>query len=98
MAITQWTDEYRVEEDKIQLFIDQCLEQTDAEYRLSATEVYEVYQVWHKKYVNAKSVPSMHLFGRQLSAKVERRKVGGHTYYFGYDLSEEGEAMRPVSK
>ena len=98
VAITQWTADYRVDEDTMQLFIDQCLEQADAEYRLSATEVYELYQVWHKKYVSAKTVPSMHLFGRQLSAKVERRKVGGHTYYFGYDFSTDGEAMRPASK
>lgn len=98
VAITQWTSEYRVEEDIMQLFIDQCLEQSFADARLSATEVYEVYQIWHKKYVSAKTVPSMHLFGRQLSAKVERRKVGGHTWYFGYNLSDEGESMRPASK
>ena len=40
----------------------------------------------------------MNLFGRQLSAKVDKRKVGGLTYYFGYDFSEEGERMRPVGK
>lgn len=98
-CITQATGQYRVEEDTMQLFIEQCLEETpEPEDRINATELYEVYQGWYRKYVSPKSIPSMHLFGRQLSSKVERRKVGGHTYYYGVQLSEEGERFRPSGK
>ena len=96
-SITQSTAEYRVEEDTMALFISQCLETATSEDRLNATEVYEIYHNWYRRYISAKTVPSMHLFGRQLSAKVERRKVGGHTYYFGVAISEEGEKFRPKS-
>ena len=83
----------------MQLFIEQCLEETpEPEDRINATELYEVYQGWYRKYVSPKSIPSMHLFGRQLSSKVERRKVGGHTYDYGVQLSEEGERFRPSGK
>lgn len=97
-SITQSTADYRVEEDTMQLFIEQCLQKTvSPEERLSATEIYEVYHAWYKKYVSAKTVPSMHVFGRQLSAKLERRKVGGHTYYFGVEFSDDGDKLRPGS-
>ena len=98
-CITQATGQYRVEEDTMQLFIEQCLEETpEPEDRINATELYEVYQGWYRKYVSPKSIPSMHLFGRQLSSKIERRKVGGHTYYYGVQLSEEGDRFRPSGK
>ena len=43
--------------------------------------MYELYTTWHKKYVNAKSCPSMHTFGKRLSSKIERKTIGGHRYY-----------------
>ena len=84
----------------MQLFVEQCLEAipadelsllTDPEKRISATDLYEVYQGWYKKYVSPKAVPSMHLFGRQLSSKITKRKVGGLTWYYGYRLTDDGE-------
>ena len=98
--ITQASAEYKVEEDTMQLFVEQCLEAipadelsllTDPEKRISATDLYEVYQGWYKKYVSPKAVPSMHLFGRQLSSKITKRKVGGLTWYYGYRLTNDGE-------
>jgi len=98
--ITQASAEYKVEEDTMQLFVEQCLEAipadelsllTDPEKRISATDLYEVYQGWYKKYVSPKAVPSMHLFGRQLSSKITKRKVGGLTWYYGYRLTDDGE-------
>lgn len=94
-SITQATSEYRVEEDTMELFIDQCLDKVGENDRLNATELYEIYAGWYKRYVSPKSVPSMHLFGRQLSAKLDRRKVGGHTYYYGVAVSDEGDKFRP---
>lgn len=97
-SIQKSTDEYRVDEDVIALFMEQCLmEAISVDDRINATELYEVYQTWHKKFIGAKNVPSLHLFGRRMSQKVEKRKVGGHTYYYGVELSEGGERMRPKS-
>lgn len=91
-SILQATSEYRVEEDNIQMFIEQCLvESIIPEARLNATVVYEVFQAWYKKNVHPKNVLSMTLFGRQLATKLARKKVGGLTYYYGVDFSEDGE-------
>ena len=94
-AITKATDEYKNEEDTMQLFLDLCLEGGRAEDRLSATDVYEVYKEWYKKFVSAKTVPSMHVFGRQLAVKVEKKKVGGHTWYYGVTFTVEAERFKP---
>lgn len=95
-AITNATADYRVEEDTMQLFVDLCLEEgRPNEDRLSATEVYEVYKEWHRKFINPKTVPSIHLFGRQLGAKIEKRKVGGHTWYYGVVFSDDADQFRP---
>lgn len=92
LAITNATAEYRSEEDTMQTFIDLCLKMGDAEFdRLSATQVYDVYKEWHKKFVNPKTVPSLHLFGRQLGAKIPKRKVGGHTWYYGVRFTDDGD-------
>ena len=93
-AVTKATEQYRVDEDDMQLFVDQCLEDSpSAEDRINATELYEVFKEWYKKYINPKYVPSMHIFGRQISAKIEKRKVGGHTYYYGKRLSDFGDQL-----
>lgn len=97
-AILEATSEYRVEEDLMQMFMEQYLQPSilpDA--RLNATAVYEIYQAWYKKFVHPKNVPSMPVFGRQLSMKLERKKVGGLTYYYGVDFSDTGEKLRPRS-
>ena len=94
-AVTRATEQYRVDEDEMQVFVDQCLEDSlAADDRINATELYEVFKEWYKKYINPKYIPSMHIFGRQISAKLEKRKVGGHTYYYGKQLSEFGEQLR----
>lgn len=81
-SIKASTTQYQSDEDIIQLFIDQTLERTNNdEDRINATVMYELYTTWHKKYVNAKSCPSMHTFGKRLSSKIERKAIGGHRYY-----------------
>lgn len=97
-AILEATADYRDEEDTMQAFISQCLEPSVIpEARLNATQIYEVYQSWYKKFVHPKNIPNMSVFGRQLSTKLEKKKVGGLTYYYGVDFSDEGEAYRPKS-
>lgn len=91
------TAEYRVEEDDMQVFIDFCLEKTTEDDRINATELYEIYKEWFKKYVHPKNIPKMSTFGRQLSMKIKKEKVGGLTYYFGYVLSDEAIKLRPAS-
>lgn len=81
-SIKASTTQYQSDEDIIQLFIDQTLERTNNdEDKINATIMYELYTTWHKKYVNAKSCPSMHTFGKRLSSKIERKTISGHRYY-----------------
>ena len=44
--------------------------------------------------INPKYIPSMHIFGRQIGAKLEKRKVGGHTYYYGKQFSDFGHKFK----
>ena len=69
--------------------IDELEALPESEKRISAKELYEVYQGWHKKYVTPKFVPSITLFGRQISSKIEKRKLGGLTWYYGYRFSTD---------
>lgn len=94
-AITKATEQYRVDEDDMQVFVDQCLVDSQLpEDRIQATELYEVFKEWYKKYINPKYIPSMHIFGRQIGAKLEKRKVGGHTYYYGKQFSDFGHKFK----
>lgn len=93
-AVSKATEQYRVDEDDMQVFVDQCLEDGLPEERIQATELYEVFKEWYKKYMNPKYIPSMHIFGRQISSKLEKRKVGGHTYYYAKRFSSFGEEFR----
>lgn len=96
-AVLDRTNEYKNEEDTMQAFLDMCLEAVGPYDRLSASYVYEIYKEWHKKFVNVKSVPSMHVFGRQLGAKVKKEKVGGLTWYYGVSVSDAGEKLAPMN-
>ena len=79
----------------MQVFVDQCLVDSQLpEDRIQATELYEVFKEWYKKYINPKYIPSMHIFGRQIGAKLEKRKVGGHTYYYGKQFSDFGHKFK----
>lgn len=98
LSIKKACDEYRVEEDEVAMFMAQCLTPIpvdelealpESEKRISAKELYEVYQGWHKKYVTPKFIPSITLFGRQISSKIEKRKLGGLTWYYGYRFSTD---------
>lgn len=87
-----------MEEDEVATFIAQCLTPipaneldslSESEKRIGAKDLYEVYQGWHKKYISPKAVPSITLFGRRISSKIEKRKAGGLVWYYGYRFSAD---------
>lgn len=89
-AVLKSIEDYRTEQDTMQVFVDMCLQKASVEDRLSASEIYEVYREWHKHNVHPdpRRVPNMNVFGRQLKTKVEKRKVGGLYWYYGVRWSE----------
>ena len=94
-AIISATSEYKTEEDTMQIFVDLAFEEGHADDRVGATEVYEIYREWHKRFVNPKNIPNIQVFGRQLGAKIRKNKVGGLTWYYGVTLTEAALNLAP---
>ena len=97
LAVTEAIKAYKDDEDKMQSFVDMCLEKTGSEERLSSTEIYEIYKEWHRHNVHPdpRRVPNMHGFGRQIKGKVEKRKVGGLYWYYGVRWAKGAEKYAP---
>lgn len=80
------TEDYKRDEDHLQDFVEECLDQAGPEDRVSASDVYDLYTRWHLKQ-RGKYVPTMHTFGKHLGRKVQKQKVGGNVYYYGVQLN-----------
>lgn len=81
----------------MQIFVDLAFKEGRADDRVGATEVYEIYREWHKRFVNPKSIPNIQVFGRQLGAKIRKDKVGGLTWYYGVTLTEAALNLAPTT-
>jgi len=90
------TEDYRRNEDHLQDFIEQCLEQFDGaglpdpERRTNASDIYDLYSRWYVKN-QGKYVPLINTFGSRLGKKIHKEKKGGLTYY--YDVRIRPEAV-----
>lgn len=88
------TEDYKRDEDHMQDFVDECLETSGPESRVSASDVYDLYTRWHLKQ-RGKYVPTMHTFGKHLGRKIQKQKVGGTVYYYGVKLNPTAEDAYP---
>ncbi|HML52723.1 MAG TPA: phage/plasmid primase, P4 family [Solidesulfovibrio magneticus] len=88
------TEDYKRDEDHLQDFVEECLDQAGPEDRVSASDVYDLYTRWHLKQ-RGKYVPTMHTFGKHLGRKVQKQKVGGNVYYYGVQLNSIAQDNYP---
>ena len=82
------TNEYRLQEDLLQCFIDDCIEKKD-ELSISATELYKYYE-WHCEQ-NGITKLSSTKFGTKFREDkgFEKKHLCGRVYYMGIKIKDE---------
>lgn len=87
--IMEATEQYRKDEDLLADFIDECcLVEPGAKEKSSA--LYTRFTEWYSENIG-KKVPTGTWFGKQLSHKFTKNKVGGCVTYHGLVLEDRGE-------
>lgn len=97
--VTTATEEYRLGEDTITQFVDECCDQ-GATYQQNATEIYDIFKRWYRINISGKpgSCPAQKKFGSMLGKQYRKDKVGGTTRYFGLQLKALIEDKYPEEK
>jgi len=97
--VKESTAKYRREEDIMEDFIEACLEKVEVESsikedvkRIGASDLYELFKNWFMENLS-KNVMSGTSFGRMAAKRIEKGKVGGKVYYFGYMITEEARGQ-----
>ena len=85
------TKDWQQEEDNYSLFASFLCE-TGSDYKVNATDLYDAYYKWHKKYVS-KWVPAQKKFGSNMRRKFEYNQKSGYWFYFGVRLKEDWEQI-----
>lgn len=85
--VTTATEEYRLGEDTITQFVNECCDQ-DPGFRSNATDIYVIFNRWYKVNINKKGGIAQKKFGSMLGKQFKKDKVGGTTKYFGLQLKE----------
>jgi putative DNA primase/helicase len=83
------SEEYRKDEDDMSVFVDFCcLIGPEDLYQTGASQIYDVFFQWWKRYVG-NYVPKMKKLGMYLKRRFTSRKVGGYYKYFGLGINWE---------
>lgn len=92
--VTGATEQYRMNEDTISQFVEECCDQ-DMEYRSNATDIYVIFSRWYRVNINKKTCPAQKKFGGMLGKQFKKEKIGGTTRYFGLQLKENIHQVYP---
>ncbi|WP_419902350.1 DNA primase family protein [Kiloniella sp.] len=90
-AITEATDEYRMDSDPVGQFLEACTEEDDMA-ETSATELYQLYTAWCS--IFSSEPMSMRYFGFKLSDKGLNKRKRGSYYYQGLKVVETVESLK----
>lgn len=85
-VVEKANQEYRVEMDVTELFIQECCE-VDKDYSIQAKTLYQTYIEWAKE--NSQYQMSNTRFGKEMGNKFNKRKSDGKIKYFGLTINEE---------
>lgn len=85
-VVEKANQEYRVEMDVTELFIQECCE-VDGDYSIQAKTLYQTYIEWAKE--NGQYQMSNTRFGKEMGNKFNKRKSDGKIKYFGLTINEE---------
>lgn len=88
--VTSATEEYRMDEDTITQFVDECCIQICSS-EVKAADLYKAFSTWYENHIGER-VPKQKKFGQMLSKQYKKEKVGGVIKYFGLELNGEVQA------
>jgi putative DNA primase/helicase len=94
--VTTATEDYRLGEDTITQFVDECCTLSPANW-VNATDLYNLFKRWYRVNISGKpgSCPAQKKFGTMMSKQHKKDKVGGTTRYFGLILRDGIEHHYP---
>lgn len=94
--VTQATEDYRLGEDTITQFVDDCCD-INPETWTNATEIYNIFKRWYRVNISAKAgaCPAQKKFGSMLSKQYKKEKVGGTTRYYGLEIKASALQQYP---
>ncbi|HSH01630.1 MAG TPA: phage/plasmid primase, P4 family, partial [Anaerolineae bacterium] len=79
---------YRMQEDTLQTFIDDCLVISGDDSFIEARDIYKTYATWSKE--GGMKAMSSNAFGRKFGKRFERQRPSGVTVYLGVKLKALG--------
>lgn len=85
-VIKDQRDEYRVEMDVCEAFVQECCDLGEG-FRIKAKPLYQTYRDWARE--NGQYEMSNTKFGREMAKKFDKGKTNGSIHYFGLQLNEE---------
>jgi putative DNA primase/helicase len=85
--VTQATENYRLKEDTISEFVEECCDLA-ADHFSNATDLYVIFARWHKAVISKKGGIAQKKFGEMLGKQFKKEKKGGNTRYYGLQLKE----------
>jgi putative DNA primase/helicase len=88
--VTSATEEYRMDEDTITQFVDECCIRLSGSV-VKAADLYKAFSTWYQEHIGEK-VPKQKKFGAMLSKQFKKDKVGGVVKYYGLELNGEQQS------
>jgi putative DNA primase/helicase len=88
--VTSATEIYRINEDVITQFVEECCI-VNAASVIKAADLYKAFSTWYQEHIYEK-VPKQKKFGEMLSKQFKKDKVGGVVKYYGLELNGEQQA------
>jgi putative DNA primase/helicase len=87
--VTAATEEYRMGEDYLAQFLEDCCIQS-AMSQVKAGDLYKAFAEWYQEHVNGdeKKTPKQKRFGHMLGKQFKKEKVGGVVKYYGLELRD----------
>lgn len=88
--VTAATEEYRMDEDTITQFVDECCIRNEDTF-VKAADLYKAFSTWYQENINGdeKRTPKQKKFGHMMSKQFKKDKVGGLVKYFGLEIKGE---------
>jgi len=90
--VTSATEEYRMDEDTITQFVEECCIVTSGS-DVKAADIYKAFAAWYQENINGdeKRTPKQKKFGQMLTKQFKKEKIGGVVKYFGLQLNSESQ-------
>ena len=92
--VTSATEDYRIKEDTIGEFVEECCD-AKADYTANSTDIYTIFKRWYKVNISAKNTIAQKKFGELLGKQFKKEKKGGNVRYYGLQLKADIHTKYP---